>query len=101
MVAGTITEIAAALRAKRYSCVELTQALLAHRASQSAAQRIHHREPRPRARRCSADAAVASGQARPLTGIPIAHKDILAIEGMHDVRVRMPPDSRASTRYAH
>ena len=30
----------------------------------------------------AADAAIASGQARPLTGIPIAHKDILATEGM-------------------
>ena len=86
MAPGTITEIAAALRAKRYSSVELTQALL---------ERIARINPllnafitvdpgRALADAKAADAAIASGQARPLTGIPIAHKDILATQGMRD-----------------
>src|SRR5436190_4916097 len=84
MIAATITEIAAALRAKRYSCVELTQALL---------ERIARVNPllnafvtvdpgRALADAKAADVALASGHSCPLTGIPIAHKDILATEGM-------------------
>ena len=84
MVAGSIIEIAAALRAKRYSCVELTQALL---------ERIARLNPvlnafitvdpeRALADAKTADAAIAAGKAGALTGIPIAHKDILATEGM-------------------
>jgi aspartyl-tRNA(Asn)/glutamyl-tRNA(Gln) amidotransferase subunit A len=84
MFAASITELAAGLRAKRYSCVELTRALL---------DRIARLNPvlnafitvdpeRALADAEAADATIAAGQARPLTGIPIAHKDILATEGM-------------------
>jgi aspartyl-tRNA(Asn)/glutamyl-tRNA(Gln) amidotransferase subunit A len=84
MLAGSITEAAAALRAKRYSCVELTTGLL---------KRIARLAPvlnafitvdgeRALADARAADAAIAAGSAGPLTGIPIAHKDILATAAM-------------------
>ncbi|HET7098181.1 MAG TPA: Asp-tRNA(Asn)/Glu-tRNA(Gln) amidotransferase subunit GatA [Casimicrobiaceae bacterium] len=84
MLAGSITEVSRALRAKRYSCVELTQGLL---------ERIERLNPtlnafvtvdgeRALADARAADAAIAAGDARPLTGIPIAHKDILATAAM-------------------
>src|SRR4030095_179177 len=84
MLAAPITELAAALRAKRYSCVELTQSLL---------ERIARINPlvnafitvdpeRALADAQAADAAIASRKTPPLTGIRIAHKDIPATEGM-------------------
>ena len=84
MVAASIVELAAALRAKRYSCVESTQAHL---------DRIDRLDPLLNAfitvdsehalkAAKAADAAIAAGNAGPLAGIPIAHKDILATEGM-------------------
>jgi aspartyl-tRNA(Asn)/glutamyl-tRNA(Gln) amidotransferase subunit A len=80
----TITDLAASLKAKRFSCVELTQALLA---------RIDVLNPvlnafitvdpdRALADAKAADAAIAAGNAGPLVGIPIAHKDILATADM-------------------
>jgi len=84
MVTGTIVELAAQLRARRLSCVELTRGLL---------ERIARLDPalnafitvdpeRALADAATADGAYASGNAGPLAGIPIAHKDILATEGM-------------------
>jgi aspartyl-tRNA(Asn)/glutamyl-tRNA(Gln) amidotransferase subunit A len=81
---STIVELGAALRAKRVSSVELTGALL---------ERVAALEPslnafisvdpeRALADARSADAALAAGAAGPLTGIAIAHKDILATARM-------------------
>ena len=80
----SITELAAALRAKHLSCVELTRATL---------DRIARVDPqlnafitvdaeRALADAHAADTAIAAGTAGPLAGIPIAHKDILATAGM-------------------
>ena len=84
MFAASITELAAALRAKRYSCGELTQALLDRIARVNPVLNafITVDPERALADAKAADAAIAAGQARPLTGIPIAHKDILATQGM-------------------
>ncbi len=84
MFAASITELAAALRAKRYSCGELTQGLLDRIARVNPALNafITVDPERALADAKAADAAIAAGQARPLTGIPIAHKDILATQGM-------------------
>ena len=84
MLAGSITEVAAALRAKRYSCVELTRALLDRisRLNPTLNAFITVDPERALADARAADAAIAAGSARPLTGIPIAHKDILATEAM-------------------
>jgi aspartyl-tRNA(Asn)/glutamyl-tRNA(Gln) amidotransferase subunit A len=84
MLAPSIADVAAALRAKRYSSAELTRALL---------DRIAELNPtlnafvtvdtgRALADARAADTAIAAGTARPLTGIPIAHKDILATAAM-------------------
>ena len=84
MLAPSIADVAAALRAKRYSSAELTRALL---------DRIAELNPtlnafvtvdtgRALADARAADTAIAAGTARPLSGIPIAHKDILATAAM-------------------
>jgi len=84
MLAGSITEVAAALRARRYSCVELAQSLLDRIARLDPALNAfitvdaEHALADARA----ADAAIAAGRAGQLTGIPIAHKDILASAAM-------------------
>ena len=55
----------------------------AHRGARSGAQRLHHRRSRAGARRREGGRRGArDGTAGPLTGIPIAHKDILATAGM-------------------
>jgi len=74
----TLAELATKLRAKEFSVTELTKSLLA---------RIEASQPRLNAfvtvtpdsalaQARAADAALASGQAGPLTGLPLAHKDI-------------------------
>jgi aspartyl-tRNA(Asn)/glutamyl-tRNA(Gln) amidotransferase subunit A len=84
MLAGSITDVAQALRAKRYSCVELARALLDRIASLNPALNafITIDTERALADARGADAAIAAGNAQPLTGIPIAHKDILATAAM-------------------
>ena len=72
--------VAAAARAladKTVSSVELTQALLARAETHAALGAFLHldREGALATAR-AADAARAAGQAGPLTGVPLAHKDI-------------------------
>ncbi len=84
MIGASIVEIAAALKARRLSSVELTREVL---------DRIGRLNPvlnafitvdpeRALADAAAADAAIADGTGGPLTGIPIAHKDILATASM-------------------
>jgi aspartyl-tRNA(Asn)/glutamyl-tRNA(Gln) amidotransferase subunit A len=84
MLAGSITEVAAALRTKRYSCVEMTRTLLDQierlNPTLNAFITVDPESALADARR--GDAAIAAGSAQPLTGIPIAHKDILATAAM-------------------
>jgi aspartyl-tRNA(Asn)/glutamyl-tRNA(Gln) amidotransferase subunit A len=84
MLGGSVVGIAAALRAKRYSCIELTQALLERIAQLNPELNafITVDEERALGDAKAADAAFAAGRARALTGIPIAHKDILATAAM-------------------
>lgn len=83
MVTAPIASLAQALATRRLSSVELTSALL---------DRIDALNPRlnaflalDRARALAqaraADARLAAGDATPLTGIPIAHKDVLMTAG--------------------
>ena len=84
MYSKTIAQLAAGLRAKEYSSVELTQAFyqrikkyddqvngyvtLTEETALQAAQ--------------AADKRIAAGEAGPLTGVPIAHKDIFCTTGV-------------------
>jgi aspartyl-tRNA(Asn)/glutamyl-tRNA(Gln) amidotransferase subunit A len=78
VLGATITELAGALRAKKTSAVELARAHLARIAklngSLNAFITVDEAGALESARR--ADARLAKGEGGPLTGIPIAHKDL-------------------------
>jgi aspartyl-tRNA(Asn)/glutamyl-tRNA(Gln) amidotransferase subunit A len=80
----TLAELAKKLRAKEFSVTELTQALLARvEASQptlNAFVTVTREQALAQARQ--ADAAFAAGKAGPLTGLPLAHKDIFCTAGI-------------------
>jgi len=81
---ASIAQLSASLKAKRFSSVELTEA---HLARIEALDRelnafITVDADRAMADARAADAAIAKGAGGPLTGIPIAHKDILVTAGM-------------------
>jgi aspartyl-tRNA(Asn)/glutamyl-tRNA(Gln) amidotransferase subunit A len=80
----TIAELSQGLRNKEYSSLELTQAFL---------DRIRRHDPRLNcfvtvteeaalAQAKAADAQIAAGRAGPLTGVPIAQKDIFCTQGI-------------------
>ncbi len=79
----TVAELAAGLRAREYSSVELTQALLGriekHR-DLNAFITVNPAAALDQAR--AADRRLADGKAAPLTGIPVAQKDIFCTRGM-------------------
>jgi len=81
---ASIAEMSASLRAKRFSSVELTRALLARiDALDGKLNTFITVDPaRAVADAEAADAVIAKGDGGPLTGIPIAHKDILVTAGM-------------------
>ncbi|MCB1923556.1 MAG: Asp-tRNA(Asn)/Glu-tRNA(Gln) amidotransferase subunit GatA [Gammaproteobacteria bacterium] len=74
----TIAELSAALRAREVSSVELTRHMLqrikAHDAKLNSFVTLT--EEQALAQAAAADARLAAGDAGPLTGVPIAHKDI-------------------------
>jgi aspartyl-tRNA(Asn)/glutamyl-tRNA(Gln) amidotransferase subunit A len=80
----TLAELAKKLRAKEFSATELTNSLLS---------RVESSQPTLNAfvtvtgemalsQAKAADAALASGRAGPLTGLPLAHKDIFCTTGV-------------------
>jgi len=82
--AATVAELVRGLAAKRYSSVELTRAYL---------DRVAAAQPELNAfitvtgeaalaAAARADAARAAGRGGPLTGVPLAHKDIFCTEGV-------------------
>jgi aspartyl-tRNA(Asn)/glutamyl-tRNA(Gln) amidotransferase subunit A len=82
--AATVAELARGLAAGKYSSVELTQHYL---------ERVEAAQPElnafvtvtaesARTAAAAADARRAAGRAGPLTGVPIAHKDIFCTEGV-------------------
>jgi aspartyl-tRNA(Asn)/glutamyl-tRNA(Gln) amidotransferase subunit A len=80
----TIAELSAALRAGEFSALELTQSLLARLEARNpelnALITVTAEQALADAR--AADEARARGEAGPLTGIPIAHKDIFCTKGV-------------------
>jgi len=83
MINATLKQMAAALRAKQVSSVELTQSYLdriaAHNPVFNAYTTVDAKVSLAQAQ--AADALLASGQAQPLTGIPFAQKDIFCAKG--------------------
>lgn len=84
MINASLTELRAALDARKISSVELTQLFL---------QRIERLNPtinafitvdpaHALANAREADARIGRGEAGPLTGIPLAHKDLFCTQGM-------------------
>ena len=73
----TVAQLAAKLRAKEVSAVEAAQHFLARGAQHSnLGAYLDVREDVTLAQAKAADARIASGDAAPLLGVPIAHKDI-------------------------
>jgi aspartyl-tRNA(Asn)/glutamyl-tRNA(Gln) amidotransferase subunit A len=84
IVSGTLAQIAAALKAKQISSVEMTRAVLARvDAAQGALNAfVTVDADGALAQSRAADAAIASGNAPPLAGVPIAHKDVIMTAGL-------------------
>jgi aspartyl-tRNA(Asn)/glutamyl-tRNA(Gln) amidotransferase subunit A len=81
---GTLTQLAASLRARKFSSVELVTALLARieRAQGTLNTFISVTREAALAAAAAADRALAAGSAGALTGVPIAHKDIFCTRGV-------------------
>jgi len=84
MIQSSLTELAAALQGRQISSVELTTAFLdridALNPSLNAFITVNREGALAAAR--DADARLAAGTAGPLTGIPVAHKDVFCTEGV-------------------
>ncbi len=102
MSATTIAELARALAERRISSVELTTALLDRiaRANPSLNAFVTVAAERALADARAADARRAGGDAGPLVGIPIAHKDVLMTPACPPPAARgcSPISSRPMTR---
>jgi aspartyl-tRNA(Asn)/glutamyl-tRNA(Gln) amidotransferase subunit A len=83
MIEASLTELAAALGAKTISSVELTGLFLdriaRHQPQLNAFITVDPEKSLAQAR--AADARIARGERAPLTGIPVAHKDIFCARG--------------------
>ncbi|HEY8052104.1 MAG TPA: Asp-tRNA(Asn)/Glu-tRNA(Gln) amidotransferase subunit GatA [Steroidobacteraceae bacterium] len=81
---GTLTQLAAGLKARKFSSVELVTALLARveRAQGSLNAFISVTREQALAAAAAADRALSAGSGGALTGVPIAHKDIFCTQGV-------------------
>ena len=84
LFAASLAELARELGAKRVSSVELTRGALARiEALDPSLNAFVTVDPeRALAEARTADARIAAGSAGPLTGIPVAHKDVLMTAGL-------------------
>ena len=86
----SLAALAAGLRARRFSSVELVRACLAridrHQGALNAFISVTREQALKQAE--AADRALAAGEGGALTGVPIAHKDIFCTAGRaHDLRL--------------
>jgi aspartyl-tRNA(Asn)/glutamyl-tRNA(Gln) amidotransferase subunit A len=83
MINASLKQLAAALASKQISSVELTQLFLDRikRLNPDINAYITLDADRSLAQAATADAMIAQGKARPLTGIPFAQKDIFCAKG--------------------
>ena len=83
MLNASLKELSAALAQKKISSAELTKLFLDRTAGLNAALNafITVETGKSLAQAHAADERIASGDAKPLTGIPIAHKDIFVTKG--------------------
>jgi len=78
----TVSELSALLKAKKVSSVELTQGCLDRISRYKGLNAFISVDPeRSLAQARAADALLAKGQAGPLTGVPVAQKDIFCADG--------------------
>jgi len=79
----SLTQLAAALAARKVSSVELTRSYIERIARHNAALNafITVDEEKSLAQARASDERIARGDAKPLTGIPIAHKDLFCAKG--------------------
>ena len=84
VVTGTLAQVAAALRAKELSSVELTRAVLARVDNAQGALNafVTVDAEGALAQAQAADTMLAKGNAPPLAGVPIAHKDVIMTAGL-------------------
>ncbi len=82
--AKTVAELAAGLKKKEFSSVELTKLYLDRAAASQAELNSFVSVTRDEAlaQAAAADRALAAGRAGPITGVPIAHKDIFCTQGV-------------------
>jgi aspartyl-tRNA(Asn)/glutamyl-tRNA(Gln) amidotransferase subunit A len=80
----TLAELSRALQARELSSVELTKHFLdrIHRLDPSLNSFISITEDQALAQAEAADGRIAAGAAGPLTGVPLAHKDIYCTQGV-------------------
>ncbi len=82
MLDQSVTELSAALAAKKVSAAELTRAFLGRIGKLKDLNAfITVDEERSLAQAAAADERIAAGDGGPLTGIPVAHKDIFCAKG--------------------
>ena len=100
---ASLTELAAALAAKKISSVELTRLFLdrIRRLNGEINAFITVDEGFSLAQAAAADARIAAGKAAPLTGIPIAHKDIFVTKGLRTTCASKMLESYVSPYDAH
>jgi aspartyl-tRNA(Asn)/glutamyl-tRNA(Gln) amidotransferase subunit A len=84
VITASVAELSRALNARRLSSVELTGALLdridAANRTLNAFLTVDREGALAQAK--AADARIAAGTSSPLTGIPLAHKDVIMTEGL-------------------
>ena len=80
----SVAELAAGLRSKQFSATELARHFIARSEAHNGLLNgyITLTPERALADAAAADASLANGQAGPLTGIPLAQKDIFCTDGI-------------------